>query len=303
MKSVVTVIAVPGKEKLTQALVNDIAGVIAKAGGITLGNAWLAEDIACDIFFSRLEHEMAENAVRGLFGGLPFDCAAQDVAARQKRLLVSDMDSTIITIECIDEIADFAGVKPQVAAITGRAMCGEIDFAAALAERVALLEGLNEAVLQRVYGERVRFMPGARALVATMRAHGAYTMLVSGGFDFFTARVQAALAFDAHSANRLETSGGRLTGHVIPPVLDRQAKLQSLMETASRLNIRISEALAVGDGANDLPMLTAAGLGVAYHAKPVVRQAARARIDYADLTALLYMQGYKKEEFVGRDSE
>ena len=297
MKSVVTIIAVPDKEKLTEGLVKDVQSAIVKAGGTMLGTSWLAQDIACDIFFSRLEHGVLEDSVHRVIGELPLDCIVQDTVLRQKKLLVSDMDSTIITIECIDEIADFVGVKAQVAAITERAMRGEIDFVMALAERVALLKGLNETVLQQVYNERVQFMPGARALVATMRAYGAYTMLVSGGFDFFTSRVQAELKFHANSANRLEIEAGKLTGRVLEPVLDRQAKLETLMQLASAQNISLSEALAVGDGANDLPMITAAGLGVAYHAKPVVRQAAGARIDYADLTALLYAQGYKRDEF------
>lgn len=298
MKSVLTLIAASDKEKLTNSLVKTISEAVAGAGGLIIGSEWLAEGIACDIIFSRVENRIAEDIAREALGNLPVDCIVQDTAERQKNLLISDMDSTIITVECIDEIADFAGVKEHVAGITERAMRGEIDFADALAERVGLLKGLEEVVLQSVYNERVRFMPGARALVATMRANGAYTMLVSGGFDFFTARVQAELGFHDNSANRLEVSGGKLTGRVIPPVLDKQAKLSTLMQVAGEKHIPLSQALAVGDGANDLPMIVAAGLGVAYHAKPVVQQSARARINYCDLTALLYAQGYRHEEIV-----
>ncbi|HEU5048326.1 MAG TPA: phosphoserine phosphatase SerB [Rickettsiales bacterium] len=298
MKSVLTVIAASDKEKLGQGLVNDIVKALEGAGAQVIGQDWLAPDEACDIVFSKLEPVAAEEAARAVIGDLAIDCLAQDTDGRQKKLLISDMDSTIITIECIDEIADFAGIKEQVAAITERAMRGELDFIAALRERVELLKGLEASVLQQVYNERVRFMPGARELVQTMRANGAYTLLVSGGFDFFTSRVQEALGFHDNSANRLEVSEGRLTGHVLDPILDKQAKLSALMQACGENNLSTSQSLAVGDGANDLPMIMAAGLGAAYHAKPVVQQSARARINHCDLTALLYMQGYRKDEFV-----
>jgi phosphoserine phosphatase len=213
-------------------------------------------------------------------------------------MLICDMDSTIITVECIDEIADFAGVKKKVAAITERAMRGELDFPAALNERVLLLKGLDEAVLSQVYDERVTFMPGARELVATMRANGAYTVLVSGGFDFFTSRVREALGFHADFSNRLEIEAGKLTGKVMPPILGRNSKLETLMRISAERQISLSEVLAAGDGANDVPMLLAAGLGVAYRAKPLVRQSARARISHCDLTALLYAQGYSEKEII-----
>lgn len=229
--------------------------------------------------------------------GHAIDLIVQDAAERQKKLLITDMDSTIITVECIDEIADFAGVKPQVAQITERAMRGEIDFAGALNERVGLLKGLPEPTLQKVYDERVRFMPGARALVATMRAKGAYTVLVSGGFDFFTSRVRQELGFHEDHSNKLAVEGGALTGAVIPPILDKQSKLHSLMVISSRLEIGMGDALAIGDGANDLPMLMAAGLGVAFHAKPVVQQSARARLNHCGLDALLFAQGYGRDEW------
>lgn len=298
MKTVLTVIAASDKGKLTQALVNDIAKALEGAGAQVLAQDWLAADIACDIIFSKLEPAAAEDAARAVIGELPIDCVAQDTDGRQKQLLISDMDSTIITIECIDEIADFAGVKEQVAGITERAMRGELDFIAALRERVGLLKGLEAAVLQQVYDKRVKFMPGARELVQTMRANGAYTILVSGGFDFFTSRVQEAIGFHDNSANQLEISEGKLTGKVLEPILDKHAKLATLMQVSGEKNISLSQSLAVGDGANDLPMIMAAGLGAAYHAKPVVQQSARARINHCDLTALLYIQGYRQEEFV-----
>jgi phosphoserine phosphatase len=220
-------------------------------------------------------------------------------ANRRKKLLVADMDSTIISCECLDELADMAGVKPLVAAITERAMRGEIEFAPALRERVALLKGVPLSALERVYAERVRLNPGARALVATMRAHGARTILVSGGFSFFTRRVAAAAGFQSEQANILLDDGARLLGSVAEPILGREAKLKALQDEARGLGIADVDALAVGDGANDLDMIRHAGLGVAYHAKPVVAQAADATIAHSDLTGLLYLQGYRRDEIVG----
>ena len=300
MKSVLTVIAPQDKEKLTNTLVQEIAANMVKAGATIISTDWLAPHIAYDIIFSHMENSAAEHIARQTIGVLPIDCIAQDTFQRRKRMLISDMDSTIITIECIDEIADFAGVKTQVAAITERTMRGEIDFIAALSERVALLKGLEENVLQKVYDNRVKFMPGARELVATMRANGAYTILVSGGFDFFTSRVQAELGFHDNSANQLEIAGHKLTGQVLEPILDKQAKLATLIKVSNEKNISLAEVLAAGDGANDLPMLIMAGLGVAYHAKPIVQQGARAKINHCDLTALLYAQGYHYEEIVAK---
>ncbi len=295
-KSVLTLIAPAGKEKLAKPLVNAVAAAIAKEGALLIMEEWLAEGIACDLVFARIEPEIAEALAREALGNAPIDCIAQSTINRQKRMLITDMDSTVITVECIDEIADFAGVKDKVAHITERAMRGEIDFPAALAERVLLLKGLPESTLQQVYDERVKFMPGARELVATMRAHGAYTVLVSGGFDFFTSRVRDALGFHADSSNRFEVENGKLTGRVIPPILDKTAKLDTLMQTTAARGLSLGDVLGAGDGANDVPMLLASGLGVAYHAKPVVQASVRARINHCDLTALLYAQGYKQEE-------
>lgn len=228
----------------------------------------------------------------------PIDLCAQPWEGRKKRLLIADMDSTIIGCECIDELADFAGVKDQVSAITERAMRGELDFEAALRERVAMLKDLPVEDLQRAYDERVRLNPGARTLVRTMTANGAKAFLVSGGFTFFTSRVAQAAGFDANRANTLHEAEGRLLGTVGDPILGREAKLAALQEESATLGLDLAATLAVGDGANDLAMIEAAGLGVAYRAKPIVAAQADAKVDHAELTALLYFQGYASSEFV-----
>ncbi len=216
---------------------------------------------------------------------------------RRKRLLIADMDSTIIGVECIDELADYAGLKAEVAAITERAMRGELDFEAALTARVALLKGLPARVLDECYAERVRLNPGARVLVRTMAALGAETALVSGGFSFFTERVAAAAGFARQQANRLEIAGGVLTGEVARPILGREAKLAALRRIAAERGIGPAAVLAVGDGANDLDMVRAAGLGVAYHAKPALAEAADARLEHSDLSALLALQGIAEADW------
>jgi phosphoserine phosphatase len=228
----------------------------------------------------------------------PVDVCVQPAENRRKRLLVADMDSTIIGCECLDELADFAGVKEQVAAITERAMRGELEFEGALRERVAMLKGLGLEALQKAYDERVRLNPGARTLVRTMGLNGARCLLVSGGFTFFTRRVAEAAGFHEDRANTLHEAGANLAGTVGEPILGREAKLASLRSEAERLGIALAETLAIGDGANDLAMIEAAGLGVAYRAKPIVAAQADAKVDHADLTALLYFQGYAAEEFV-----
>lgn len=255
---------------------------------------WLGPD-ACDLPFAGPDPSEAEARVRSALPGI--DLLAQPREGRRKRLLVADMDSTIITVECIDEMADMLGLKPKIAAITERAMRGELDFPTALRERVALLKGLRVAELERVWRERIRLTPGARTLALTMRAHGAFAALVSGGFTFFTSRVREAAGFDWDQANELVVEGEALTGTVREPILDSGAKLAALRRLAAERGLALEEALAVGDGANDLDMIRAAGLGVAFHAKPVVAAAARARVERGDLTTLLYFQGYRREEF------
>jgi phosphoserine phosphatase len=253
----------------------------------------LSPDEAIDIAVANAP-DMA--AVQAALEGAAIDAIATPADQRRKGLLIADMDSTIVTGETLDELADFAGLKQRIAAITARAMNGELDFKAALRERVAMLQGLPVDALEQTW-QRVRLTPGARELVATMRAHGAYAALVSGGFSFFTGRVAALCGFDMHRSNALLDDGIALTGHVAEPILDRDTKLATLTQLADERGLPLSATLAVGDGANDLDMLSAAGLGVAFRAKPVVAAAARARVDHADLRALLFAQGYHAGQF------
>ena len=226
------------------------------------------------------------------------DWAITPAANRRKRLLISDMDSTIIGQECLDELADFAGLKGEVSAITERAMRGELDFAGALTQRVAMLKGLNLSALEACHAERVRLNAGARELVATMKAHGARAVLVSGGFRYFTSRVAAMAGFEADRANTLIDDGAVLTGAVGQPILGREAKLTALLEETAALGLTADDALAMGDGANDLDMIRAAGLGIAYKAKPIVAAETRARIEHTDLRAALFFQGYAISDIV-----
>jgi len=252
---------------------------------------------ALDLIVEADDLGAVRRTARDAIGEAPVDICVQPALHRRKRLLIADMDSTVIGCECLDELADFAGVKAEVSAITERAMRGEIGFEGALRERVAMLKGLPLTALQQCYDERVRLNPGARTLVATMAAHGARCVLVSGGFEFFTRRVAAAAGFHADRANRLIEADGVLSGAVGKPILGREAKLAALNEEIAALGIDRAETLAVGDGANDLAMIGAAGLGVAYRAKPLVAAEADARVDHADLTALLYFQGYRADQF------
>lgn len=229
---------------------------------------------------------------------LGFDLVVLPAEGRRKKMLLADMDSTMIRQECIDELADMAGVGPRVAAITARAMNGELDFEGALIERVGLLKGLPESVIGKVLDERITFMPGGRELVATMKARGGYAALVSGGFTAFTTAVAGALGFDEHRANTLLAENGQLTGDVARPILGREAKVAALKEITASLGLGHAEVMAVGDGANDLGMLNLAGAGVALHAKPSVAAQCDIRINHGDLTALLYIQGYAAEDFV-----
>ncbi|MBI3678394.1 MAG: phosphoserine phosphatase SerB [Proteobacteria bacterium] len=257
----------------------------------------LSKDDAFEIGFHGDPHK-ALAAARAFNVGRGFDINVVPATNRRKKLLIADMDSTIITCECLDELADMAGLKPKITAITERAMRGEIAFEPALRERVAMLKGLPLDALERTYKERVRLNPGAKALVATMKKHGARTMLVSGGFTYFTERVAKEAGFDEHQANMLLDDGAALTGFVREPVLGREAKLKALESAVAALGLNFDDVLCVGDGANDLAMIERAGLGVAYRAKPIVAEAAGARIDHGDLTALLYLQGYRDEEIV-----
>src|SRR5262245_9877082 len=240
--------------------------------------------------------------VAGALAALPVDVnlVPDDGEHRHKKLLVADMESTIIEQECLDELADYIGLRPQIAAITERAMRGELEFEAAIKERVGLLKGLNAGVLDDLSTLRVTLMPGAQTLVATMHANGAYCALVSGGFGFFTEKVAARVGFDSEQANRLDIADGKIAGTVAEPILGREAKLAALERLTRERGLKPADTLAVGDGANDLSMIAAAGLGVAFRAKPKVAAAAAASIQHGDLTALLYLQGYHWDEFVGR---
>jgi len=256
---------------------------------------WLSQSEACDIPFNGLAPEKAETAAKT---EIPLDVAAQPIEGRRKKLLLADMDSTIVTSETLDELADYAGLKDEIAAITARAMNGEIEFHDALNERVAMLKGLDADCLDKTM-RQITYTPGAEPLVHTMAANSAYTALVSGGFRFFTGKVQDALGFDFETGNQLEVLDGKITGRAIGDIVDKTTKLNTLHALSTERGLTLAETLTVGDGANDLPMLQAAGLGVAFHAKPVVIKAARYHVDHCGLEALLFFQGYRRSEFVG----
>jgi phosphoserine phosphatase len=292
MPAVAVLIADPERHPLAP-------GLVAEAARAVAGEAsWLAEAEAAEILCPDLAPAIVADQLEAVLGDTPVDRAVLPPSDRRKRLLLCDMDSTVITIECIDELADFAGLKERIAAVTRRAMNGELDFAAALRERVALLAGLDGGVIERVIAERLRLMPGAVTLVHTMRAHGAHTGLVSGGFTRFTRHVQALCGFDLEEANELEIADGVLTGRLVGELRGAEAKLAALVRLRDELGLAHAQTLAVGDGANDLPMLQEAGLGVAFRAHERVRAAAPCRIEHGDLTALLYLQGYRRDVFV-----
>ena len=291
---VATLIANP----LAPALTHRVVDRAEAALGTIAGREVLADGIAVDLLLYGADAGAVESTLRAALAGAPVDVVVQPTAGRRKRLFLADMDSTMIEQECIDELADFVGLKPQVARITERAMRGEIAFEPALRERVALLRGLPVGVIDRIIDERITLMPGGPALLATLKAHGVATCLVSGGFTLFTGPIGARLGFEQDRANVLLVEEGALTGAVAEPILGREAKLATLVELRDGLGLARADVLAVGDGANDLAMLTEAGLGVAFRAKPAVAAVAAARIDHADLSALLYLQGYRAEEIV-----
>lgn len=294
MDHVLTLVAPRGG--LSLATLHAARDALAAIGAATGTPGWLAPDEAADLPFAGLAPDQADAAARTALAGQAVDVIAQGAADRRKRLLIADMDSTIVTTETLDELAGQAGIKDRIAAITKRAMNGELDFEGALRERVGMLKGLPVEAMERTWAE-TELMPGAKTLVATMRAAGARCALVSGGFTFFTGRVATLVGFHEHHSNTLLEEDGRLTGHVADPILGRNAKLATLKRLAAAEGIGLDATLAVGDGANDLDMIQAAGLGVAYHAKPIVAAAARVRVDHGDLTALLYAQGYRAAEF------
>ncbi len=263
----------------------------------TLGEInWLHQRIACEIRHPSAPDPVA--AARDVIGRRAVDAALVPIANRRKKILVADMDSTMINEECIDELADAVGIKAEVAAITARAMNGELDFEQALRTRVALIKGLERHVIEEVRRERITLAPGGRALIQTMKAFGAYTALVSGGFSFFADYFGKRIGFDEAIANVLEFDGDRLSGTVASPIVDKSTKLNRLTTLAAEQGVPLAATMAVGDGANDLDMIKASGLGVALHAKPHVAAEAQVRIDHADLTALLYLQGFEEEDIV-----
>jgi phosphoserine phosphatase len=271
----------------------DISAAEDALGG-SQGHEWVEAGSACDILLAG-GGDAARLALEGLIPGV--DVVVQPREGRRKQLLVADMDSTMIGVECIDELADYAGIRAEVAAVTEQAMRGDLDFEAALDARVALLEGLDARVIDHCLAQRVRATPGAEALVRTMAAEGAYCLLVSGGFSRFADRVAADIGFDAAVSNELTIENGRLAGTVARPIVGAEAKRQALLDAAHARQIPLDAALAVGDGANDIPMLKAAGLGIAYHAKPATAAAADARIEANDLCALLFAQGYARKDW------
>jgi phosphoserine phosphatase len=290
--SVLVLTSAPGAGMLHSDVLETVAATLGSRGRNMRS---LDDGVAAEWFISP-EMDVARE-IRAALESLPVDVNVVAAAHRRKLLLVADMDSTIIEQECIDEMADMLGLKPKIAAITERAMRGELKFEDALNERLGLLAGLSESKLQQVFDQRIVLMPGAKTLLATMRLHGAFTALVSGGFTFFTSRVRAVVGFHVDHSNELGLEDGKLTGKVVGPILGKEAKLASLKHYTTEKSIAPAATLAVGDGANDLDMIKAAGLGVAYRAKPVVAAEAAASITHGDLTALLHLQGYARSEF------
>lgn len=293
MRFVLTLIAAGPDHRLS-----GVAATVCEALTIAAEPIWLAPEEACDIFLDACAAEPVECQVSAAIGGVAVDWLLQPAAGRRKRLLVADLESTLIENEMLDELGSILGIGSKIAEITRRAMNGEIDFAGALAARVELLAGAETRILAEA-ATRIRLARGAAALVATMQRAGAETALVTGGFTIFADRVAAQLGIARIVANRLEIAGTHLTGQVLPPIVTGQTKRRTLLALARELGIAADAVVAVGDGANDLPMIDAAGLGIAFHAKPAVAAAARRRIDHADLTALLYAQGYRREEIFG----
>ncbi|MDP2357300.1 MAG: phosphoserine phosphatase SerB [Beijerinckiaceae bacterium] len=299
MSCIATLIAQPGRAIIDSNVIGAALAFLPRSGA----PRWLSEGEACDIPFASATIDkdalaMLAMEVRNAFGGAPVDIVCQPEAGRRKKLFLADMDSTMIGQECIDELADLVGMKEHVSAITERAMRGEIAFEPALRERVALLKGLDAHVVAKVIEERITLTPGGCALVRTMRAHGAYTALVSGGFTLFTSQIAEMIGFHEDRSNTLVIEDGKFAGVVSEPILGREAKLATLVELRDANALTAEQTMAVGDGANDLAMLQEAGLGVAFHAKPAVAAAAHARIDFGDLSALLYAQGYAKSVWV-----
>lgn len=294
MALVATLIGDPRGNALAPELINSAASELSAHAP-----DWLSDGNACDLLVrDSISASEAEALLASVTEDKAVDFAVQETASRKKKALIADMDSTMIEQECIDELAAEAGVKDQVSEITARAMNGEINFEGALRERLQLLKGLPESTIETVLRERITYAPGGKVLLATMKGNGAFTALVSGGFTAFTEAVARELGFDCDRANRLEVENGKLTGQAVPPILGADAKVAALRQLAAEQGLTPADFIAVGDGANDLPMLKLAGTGVALHAKPAVAAQSKIRVNHGDLTALLYLQGYRDSEFV-----
>ena len=300
MDLVLTIIAPPGRIKISDAIVQRVRNALNHLGAETAPPDWLAPSKACDIAFSGLAAQQAVASARAAIdekGPVAIDVIAGKTAGRRKKILIADMDSTIVTAETLDELADFAGLKEKIAKITQRAMQGELGFEEAVKARVSMLKGLGEDALEKTM-KRIKLTSGAKTLVQTMKANGAHTILVSGGFTYFTNKIRDEVGFDKSYGNKLGIKNGQLTGEVMEPILGKDAKLKVLLESTAKKKLSLDDTLSIGDGANDVPMLGAAGLGIAFHAHPIAADAASGRLDHSDLSAVLYAQGYRIEEFV-----
>lgn len=292
---VLTIIATPPHPGIESKQIQLVVAALEGAGATVSPPRWLARNIAADLFFTGITPGSAARLAEDILAEYRIDAIAQPLALRRKKMLLADMDSTIIEQECLDELADYAGIKAETVAITERAMRGELDFKAALTERVANLKGLEEAALHKTLA-RITLMPGAETLLRTLRGYGVDCHLVSGGFRFFTKAIAKRLDFTSEQGNDLIIRDGKLTGEVQQPVQDKDSKLAALYRLSASNALSLEETMAVGDGANDVPMLLAAGLGIALHAKPKVNEQAKARVKFSNLTALLYIQGYTSED-------
>ena len=302
MNTVLIAIAPQDKLKLTDQHVSTISSLLNQPKPAN----WLSDGEACEVEFATGENDdllSLENEIRFKLDNIPIDLAILPNQNRKKKLLVADMDSTMIGQECLDELADIAGVGDKVKQITARAMAGELDFEAALTERMKLLAGMPVEIISRTISERITLTPGAVELVQTMKANGAYCGLISGGFSNFTSYIARLCGFDEEQANSFEVKDGKLTGNPVPPILGKKAKLRAIAQMTMMNALSFADTMAVGDGANDIAMLQRANIGVALHGKPIVREAARVRIDHCDLTSLLFLQGYKRSEFVTTTSK